>query len=158
MLERFHDSGAQEIAERVAKACLVASLLESNLEAAVEIARKSVADPDHWVMDYSKMTRGLAEYRSGNYQGAQDWCQKALEQPVTWHVEANACLVLAMSEFRLGQTQGVRRALDRAAVILEAAAANFTSGSLGKDWHDWLFSEALQEEAEAIIGRQQTVP
>jgi tetratricopeptide (TPR) repeat protein len=151
MLERFRDHGEEEVAQRVAKSCLIHPPLESNLPAAVEVARKSVSNPDHWVVRWGMAVNGLADYRSGDFQGARDWARQALEDPPLWYVEAQAWLILAMSEKQLGHAGDAGTAMDRAAEILDANAQDYTDGRLERRWHDWLLCKALQQEAEALL-------
>ena len=158
MLERFQAPGAQEIAERIAKACLIIPLAESDLQAAVELARKSAADTNHWVMPYAMMTRALADYRSGDFAGARNWAQRSLKSPPTWFVDAEAHLVLAMSEFQLNETEAARNSLTRAQSVLSAQAKNYRVGTLGENWHDWLYSPALLHEAATLIDGRRNNP
>jgi len=154
MLDRFQAPGAQEIAERVAKACLFVPPAESDLQAAAKLAQESVADPNHWATPYAMITRGLADYRTGNFRGAKDWSQQGLQQPPTWFVEAQANLVLAMSEFQLNETGAARDSLAAAKSVLSTHAEDYRIGTLGESWHDWLFARALLREAEALLNDQ----
>jgi len=89
----------------------------------------------------------------GNFQGAKNWSRQALEDPPTWSAEAQASLVLAMSEEQSGETAAVRTALDRATEILNAQSLDFS-----QDWHDWLFSKALLHEATTLIEGEGSEP
>ncbi len=151
MLERFAKPGAPETAERVAKACLILPVA-GLLPGAMELAERSVADPmPDWLVPYARVTRGLADYRSGDFQNAKAAAEAGLDRSTGGFVGALGNLVLAMSEHQRGNIPEATAALDRAREILEALSAEFTGGNPGQDWHDWIFCQALLREAHALI-------
>ena len=61
---------------------------------------------DFWAYNWGAFTAGLAEYRAGNYQKAEFWCQKSLSRIPENNIELLAMnnIVLALSYSQMKKT------------------------------------------------------
>ncbi len=140
MLANFRTTEDPAIAERVAKACLVAPLEGEELASAIDLANRAIkAGPQHSFYRYFALAKGLADYRSANFQSANEWLAKCLSGDgfLTPSCRVSAILLQAMSSWRLGNR---KEAQDLMAVADKLDAMN-------GDWHDWLMAETLRREA-----------
>jgi hypothetical protein len=69
--------------------------------------------------------------------------------------DTGAHMVLAMSQYQLGQIEQARASLANGAEI-EQKLPKLDSGDLGEDWINWIIAHALMREAKAMIGSQPT--
>ena len=147
------------IADRMAKDCLI--LPEPGADLTIESRLANVAvsfDEKAATNAWFQFCKGLAEYRVGHFQAARDWMQAVLtrvEEGSTRDVGAYA--VLAMSEFRLQQTQEARQTMATANAFARRRLPDVNSGDLGDGWMDWVFAHALMDEATALFEGQPTV-
>jgi Flp pilus assembly protein TadD len=95
-------------------------------------------------MPFSRIVKALAEYRNGRYESAVGWCRQVLDGQIqNWFQPVQTNLVLAMALFRQGNLEEARGALARASSILEQQTPSPD--------HNWLISELLLREAEALL-------
>jgi serine/threonine protein kinase/tetratricopeptide (TPR) repeat protein len=151
MLKRFGRTKLPVIAERTAKACLLIPESGLDLRTVGELAQNAViAGSDDSFAAYYWFAKGLAEYRLGNHDGAEEWLRKSLELDGN-NIGIPARMVLAMNCQRLHKTENARYALVEAASWAEevwpAQASDY-----GGDWHDILMAHGLLAEAKALIG------
>lgn len=145
MLQRFAQNTDPAIAERVAKACLVAPLDGNELAQAADLAKRAVESaPRHELRRYFELTKGLADYRMGDFRTANTWLTKCLtnEGSFAESCKASATLLQAMSHQRLGNKSKAKT------LMADAARLDCSVGG----WHDCLLAEVLRREAEALIG------
>ena len=99
-------------------------------------------------------TKGLVEYRQGNYQGAVDWMHKTLDEPLR-HTDNrryfSAYMVLAMAQYRLGQIEDAHASLARGIELEETQLPQLGSNDLGPMWQNLLHGNILMREARALI-------
>ncbi len=155
-LERLakNEQAGLVLIDLTARAALLRPAEGDDLKLAGELLDRVLKDKDTARLRWRQLTKGLAEYRRGQFQSAIDWAEKSRQGPPETpadHLEAQGLLVLAIAHHRLGQT-------DRCAELL-APAAKFTveklpkpgSGPLGETWPDWIISHALYREAARLI-------
>jgi tetratricopeptide (TPR) repeat protein len=104
---------------------------------------------------WSRLTKGLAEYRSGRFQSAIEWVEKSrqlLPETSVPHLEAQTGLVLAMAHEGLGQTDKARQWLQSAEKVIDGQLPK-SDGALGETWPDWIITQLLRSEAKRLLGR-----
>jgi hypothetical protein len=83
-----------------------------------------------------------------------DWMQKVLshagDDPAR---DVEACMVLAMAQYRFKQAGAAGAAFAKGVDIAERKLPKADSGDLG-NWVDWIFAHALMREAKALIEDQ----
>src|SRR5262245_9063384 len=154
MLQRFAEPTDPAIAERVAKACLLAPGAVADLKPVIRLADQAVAATDHQYHAYFLLARGLAHYRAGEFDKALDRASKSISgNPRLIGLEVPAPRVVARSHHRLGQADEASKALDQARDIMgQDWFPKLESGDLGEAWwHDWLICQILRREAEGLI-------
>ena len=113
--------GDPAIADRMAKDCLILHTSGVDLQMVAELAEVAVTEGEkNRFLPYFHCTRGLADYRQGNYPAAITWMQKSLANDRNraghqWddylYVEAYA--VIGMAHHRMGAVPEARAALAR---------------------------------------------
>ncbi len=143
MLERFGGTRDPKTARITSKACLLLAGLSEDKQRVSELAdRAFTAKPtDSW----SLFVKGLVEYRAGRYAEAAGWLEKALAKSRSPEVDSASCFVLAMCQQQQKQADAARVTLARA----KASAALQSR----ENWLDWLISDLLRREAEALINK-----
>jgi tetratricopeptide (TPR) repeat protein/tRNA A-37 threonylcarbamoyl transferase component Bud32 len=143
LLRRFGASSDPYVAERTARAILLLPAAEDELRAAVALAERAVATKAtaaQWVYPYFLFAQGLAEYRQGHFDSAI-----AIMRAEAGTVMGPAPrLVVAMAEYRNGQTEAARATLAAAVSSFDWSAAQVGS----RDHWIW---HVLRREAEALI-------
>ena len=162
-LVRFNGTKDPNIAERMAKDCLILPDVGVDLdevgkwvETALTVGKSNEA------FAHFQCVKGLAEYRQGHYEGAIDWTQRGLpalsQGPGSLWFSVEAHMVTAMSRFRLKQTDAARSELAKWLEIAETKASPITRQVLFKDkeraWADWIIAHALMNEAQALLEDQ----
>jgi tetratricopeptide (TPR) repeat protein len=152
MLTRFGHTDNPAIAERTAKTCLLFPDAVDNLEPVVQLAKRALTiNPNHPDMKWFYLARGMADYRLGQYEGAQEWLQKALSSDEEDGIrDSTVYLFLAMAHHRLGKTEEARLA-ERALGIIDRNVPKIESGDLSDSWDDWLRFQINRREAEALL-------
>jgi serine/threonine-protein kinase len=145
MLEKFGDTADPYVAERVARACLLAPGTPDEGRRAAALADKAAATDrakvPASVITHFMFTKALAEYRQGKYESAATILQGAVG-----HVLGPAPgLVKAMAEHRLGRWAAARQTRDAA-----VAAYDWTS-TKARTLEDWIY-HVLRRETDALLG------
>jgi serine/threonine-protein kinase len=143
LLRRFGTSTNPYVAERTARALLLLPPAEDELRAAVALAERAVAaktTADQWVYPYFLFAQGLAEYRQGHFDSAI-----AIMRGEAATVMGPAPrLVIAMAEYRNGQTAEARATLAATISSFDWSAAQVGSRD------DWIW-HVIRREAESLI-------
>jgi tetratricopeptide (TPR) repeat protein len=150
MLERFASTDDPNIAERTAKTCCIAPDAVSDYGPVVQLAERALNLLDvHGHRRAFLLARGMADYRSGNYEGAVSWLRQSLATgKATPLLDALANLFLAMAHHRLGEFKDAKEAFARAKALAEQ------SPSLDSDryiWADWQRFHIVRHEAEELL-------
>ena len=155
-LRQFRATEQPLIAERMAKDCLL--LPDSGVDmrsisqwADTALSPGKPSDDLPWF----ELCKGLAEYRSGQFASALDWSKKAMSHPGgPPERDLEACLILAMAQYRFAQPNEARATLDKGIQIAQSKLPTLESGDLGGQWIDWLIAHALLDEAKVLIEGQ----
>jgi tetratricopeptide (TPR) repeat protein len=157
MLEQFHGTQALEIADRTAKTCLLAPAAVPDLDRVQKLADWVVTGTEkhseyHWFL----FVKGLAEYRAGRHAEAVKWLERFGPDAHGTHVDASGFAVLAMAQHRLRQKEQARAALHSGQAIVAEKMPDPAAGRPFEGmWQDWLHSQILLREAEALLKPQQ---
>jgi tetratricopeptide (TPR) repeat protein len=95
----------------------------------------------------------LYEYRLGNFDNANTWCERAIENSIAEACTARAHVVSAIVHARQGRTILATQQLDKARQMIEpkfAAPASFGPPAQGY-WFDWLIDRILLREATSLV-------
>jgi tetratricopeptide (TPR) repeat protein len=107
--------------------------------------------------------RGLAAYRTGDWEGALQWCAESRELIPPYHIHdqlppndasyALNFIVEAMALHQLGRTDEAKTAYDAAIKKMQKVYPLVETGhvGLGKDWRTWEYLELLRREAAALL-------
>jgi len=150
LVERFRATTIPEVAERVAKACLIAPPHEATLKAANQLVNLSMQDPNYWNGDltpWSQSTKALAEYRGGSEQSAIEWGETCLDASADVPSRKALCLgILAMVQAQLGNRDVARESETELTDILREHSPFHMAAELDGNWHDWLTCEIFLRE------------
>jgi tetratricopeptide (TPR) repeat protein len=165
MLERFGRTDKPEIAERIAKAFLLAPAAHDDLGPAMKLSEKAITGTEkHFQYRYFVLTRALADYRAGRFADAckriaafapraDRFGRTAVSNAV---FDSQAFAVLAMAKHRLGQPGEARAAmLSARAIVTRFMPAPKAGRNFDINWHDWLHCQALYQEADKLMAGSQ---
>jgi tetratricopeptide (TPR) repeat protein len=139
------------LAHRMGKVCLLLPSSGPEFALATSLADWSaILGKDRVNEGWCQITKGLAEYRRGRYEGAADWMQKVQAQNITRaHQNVQSYAVLAMARHQLKRPEA-QTALAIAENIIHREMPSLRNGHLGA-WQDWLIACELMREATALI-------
>jgi serine/threonine-protein kinase len=145
LIRRFGDTGDPSVAEKTARAILLAPPSAEELQTAVALADRAVAAKSttaEWVYPYFLFAKGLAEYRQGHFASAISIMDKEAAKVM------GPCprLVTAMAKYRLGDEAEARAALAKAISQVDWSQDHVRS-------HDQWIWHILRREADAVIMR-----
>jgi hypothetical protein len=168
MLRRFSDTTDPDIAERVAKTCLLLpstldpedSILAANLaDNSVALSKKGELAP------YRRMGKGLAEYRRGRFASASetiDLLQMELSEPANAgsydDCRACACFISAMAHHQLKETNRARAGLNLGREIVRTKLVSADGKYLTPAWWSVLMTQILMSEAAKTGGGETSAP
>ena len=150
IVERFSNTTDVNIADQMAKDCLILQSAGVNLKTVAAMSGLAVTNGKaSGAYHFFQCCEGLAQYRLGNYQEAAKWAQAAAKNSFP-HSQAEAYAVLAMARYKLGNEIDARQMLSNCNHVIESRLAK-PGESLGQDWKDWIIAHALQSEAKQMI-------
>jgi serine/threonine-protein kinase len=160
MLERFGVTEDPTIAERTAKVCLLLPAEANELKRMSALAELAVTKGIGRIeLPYFHLVRGLAEYRRGNRDSAEEWLRKALSaQRDNWSLTVTAHLIQVMIQKQRGKPREAKESLTRAVALFDRQAPKPGSPSYPQGWHDRLICQVLRREAEALLGGTEPRP
>src|SRR5207249_3525909 len=120
-VERFSNTSDPYTAERIARDFLILPCSGDDLEKAAEMADTAVSAPtNHPAMTWFQFAKALAEYRRGRFVSAAAWSQKVLSHlGQKSSCDPGACMLLAMAEHQLKQSEEARATLARGLSLLD---------------------------------------
>jgi len=133
ILDKFSRTTDIYIADRMAKDCLILPSSGVDLKtvaAMADLAASGGSKED--VAPYFHFCKGLAEFRLGHYDEAIRWARLATKGPFP-QPKACAAAVLAMSQFKLDQSDDARTALSECNKIIEGQMPK-PERELGRAW------------------------
>jgi serine/threonine protein kinase/Flp pilus assembly protein TadD len=156
MLERFGDTDQPDIAERVAKTCLLVPDAVSDFDRVLKLADRAVkGNEEHPWYQYFVFVKALAEYRAGHHAEAVKWLEQFGPKAIGGNMDAYVFAVLSMAQHRLGRGEAARVALASAEKIVAKKLPDPAAGRpFGGGWHDWLRCQALLREAKEQVKKE----
>jgi serine/threonine protein kinase len=147
---RFRDTTDLNVADRMAKDCLILPSSGADLTAVAALADVAVTRGSNSVSaPFFRCCKALAEFRLGHYEEAASWAKLAAQGPLP-HSQAQAAAIFAMAEFKLNQLDSARSALAECNKVIEDKLSK-PERDPGNDWRDWIIAHALQSEAKRLI-------
>jgi tetratricopeptide (TPR) repeat protein len=160
MLDQFEHTTDPPIAERTAKSCLLvpSALSQKDFVRVTNLAARAVSLAEHgdW-LHWRLMTRGLAEYRAGQYPDAlksERQSQKLVTDARDLNgpaCEADTHFIAAMADAKLGHNDEAQRDLERGLNIVQTRLPKLDGGDLGDRWFDTLMSYIIMREASQTV-------
>ena len=157
MLNQFAEPRTPVVAERILKACLILAPAEEDLAPLGKLAAVAVpAGQKRQPPNDFKLVKALWEYRSGNFAKSLDWLKKLdLQGAETARpLQAQGDLVLAMTQYRLGQKEAASAALAEGIRLAEVNVSKPKNRDFGLGWGDWIIAQALIREARGLVEGQ----
>ncbi|MDB5355387.1 MAG: pknB [Phycisphaerales bacterium] len=152
MLERFSDSTRREVADRIAKTCLLSPVPVGGIEQLNQLADRSIAnDAASPLLPWFRMCKGMAEYRAGRYASSREWLAKA-HVIGEGHSPVTLDMLSAMAQFHLGETDAARAAFRRAADQMDKQLIKPGADDLSGDAIDCVVAQIIRREGEALLG------
>ncbi|MBC8872543.1 MAG: protein kinase [Planctomycetes bacterium] len=142
-------------AEQTAKLCLLVPNAVDDRTLPSKLAERAIgAGPDHSLMRFFQLVKGMAEYRDGQFASAIQWLGKSYDlcaKSGNTYPETLDCLFLAMAHYQLDQVDEARDWLGKARQIMDTRFPTIESGDLGDNWHDRLSCQVVRREAESLL-------
>jgi serine/threonine protein kinase len=151
IVARFSGTTILAVADRMAKDCLILPSAGVDLKPVAAMAEFAVTNgASASTAPFYQCCKALAEYRQGHFEGAVEWAERAAKNPFPYS-QAEACAILAMSQYQLGQVANARAALVKGDTVVAEHLPKLGIQRLGYDWRDWIIVHALSEEAHGLI-------
>jgi hypothetical protein len=150
MVKRWDHEKSPIFSDRIAKTCSLAPDSGIEREIILKHARVASRDGNLW----GKLALGLALYRTTQFDSAAEVLRE-LDSDELNRPAHSACLaVLAMAQTRGGDVTVGRRRLAEAKNFNETHSPKSADGEPRYDshnWYDWLVSQLLCREAQAVL-------
>ena len=154
MVARFAGTTNASTADVIAKDCLILPSSGANLDSVATLAETAVTlGKGETPFTFYLCSKALADYRQGKFPEAVARTSVILKDPFPY-TQAEGSAVLAMAQFRLGQTNEAHAALAKLEKTVQEKLPAPGSRDLGSDWKDWIIAHALLDEARSLIGGQ----
>jgi hypothetical protein len=154
MLTEFTNTADPNVAERVAKDCLILPPPPADfgrISRLVEVAVAAGSSNSDW--PYFQFVRGFLEYRQGHFDAAVESLRSVAEKGGVPARTVEANCVLAMALYREQKTEAARAALSEASKLAEERLQKTEM----LDWNDRILGLLLLQEAKALI-KPETAP
>jgi len=153
MLDKYGATRDPMVAERVAKACLLAK--GDGLGRVQELLETTQrTNVPEWFRPFAELARGMAEYRGGDHAAAVDWLVRCRPRgrPGELSDECDAVrgFFLAMAHHGLGQHEEAAKAFEQARAVLgRVVAAQATRATIS--WVGVLHATIAEAEAKGLL-------
>jgi tetratricopeptide (TPR) repeat protein len=148
MLRRFADASALELGERTSKAWLMVPDSGYDLAECHRLIDKAIADGPPNYLRWFKASKGLAEYRSGNYESAVQCLEESKQMRPQQETMILSDYVIALSLKKLGRIDEAKAAFLRA----EQDYANLPRlGEAPIRDNEWFLCDMIRREAAAVF-------
>jgi serine/threonine protein kinase/tetratricopeptide (TPR) repeat protein len=168
MLARFGQTKAPRVAEQIAKTCLLGPDSVRDLGPVVQLAERAITGTEQeYRYPWFLLTRGMADYRTGDFAKCIDRLKKSLSlvrntPPSDGWQRANnptlagmAHVFLAMAHHRIDQASEARQALDEATKLKEEREPKDGGNRTPRaEWDNWLRFRLVYYEAEQLVTGQ----
>ena len=151
ILTNFPTTTNPYVAERLAKDCLVlpnsgVDLLwaDKMTDVAVTLGSGEASNP------FFQTSKALSKYRQERFREAIEWAAKTTNSNQIY-ANAQACAVLAMAHWQLGQKDEARAQLAKGDTLAPNIATRRDDPEIGDSWVAWLFARIQLDEATALI-------
>jgi tetratricopeptide (TPR) repeat protein len=151
MLQRFEGTKEPIVAEQVARMCTLIPGAVDDPRQALELGRKAVASDTN--QPFFLLARGSAEFRAGQFQAAVETLSESVRKNDLPSGRAQAELLLAMAQARLGHVEEARRTLaeaDQSLAQIPSKPDVFTL-QLAWPWRERALCQVLLHEAAAVV-------
>jgi serine/threonine protein kinase len=151
ILTRFTNTTDCFVAERAAQDCLLLPQSGVDLRSVDKLADIAVTvGSSNSSLAYFQACKAMSNYRLGRFREAVEWAEKAVKSP-TAEAQAKAFAVLAMANWRLGQTDLARAALAKGNTLAPRISPESGAEDLGESWVAWLMARISLDEAAAQV-------
>jgi WD40 repeat protein/tetratricopeptide (TPR) repeat protein len=153
-IQRFRDTGEYQIAERIARSCLLVPASAGELGLICELADRSLRlGLESVTRTYIELANGMAAYREGRFSSAIDWL-RSTPSLIDRRRELTDKAFLAMAYRRSGQSQKAWQALAEARTLLDhlpQPGGDLVEETQYAGLNEWLASQIAYREAAAIL-------
>ena len=133
----------------VAKVCALAPDSVTDFSRVERMAERCISGTEkHEYRRWFIHAKALNDYRAGHHEQAVVWLKRFAPKMSGTHWDGSGFAILAMAHQRLGHADEARTSLGPAREIL---AKKPQDAMRNWSWRDWLHSEILCREAEALI-------
>lgn len=151
MLDRADKLAAKHpnVYEWTAKTCALSPDSVPDFSRVERLAQRGVTGTENhpWRRNFV-LTKALTDYRSGHFEEAVGWFEQFAPNAGGEHFDATAFAGLALAHHQLGRREQSQESLAAARNIIANKPLDAMSGAF---WFDWLHSEILFREAEALM-------
>jgi serine/threonine-protein kinase len=145
MLDRFSETDQAEIAERVAKTCLLMPDSVNDPERVHKLVRRAENGKHSPYPHYFHRLDALADFRAGRYAEAGAVLNSLAAEAGSFGHDAATFALLAMVQHHLGKADEARAALAKSGALLDRGRPFQSS------WWDWLHAQVHYREAEVLV-------
>jgi tetratricopeptide (TPR) repeat protein len=152
LMEKFGDTTDPNLAERTVKACLILPQPKVNMNTIDRLAQTAVSvESSHRDFPFFQFAKGLAEFRLGRFASAIDWETPVMRQLGDPIRAVQACMVLAMAQYRLNQHGEAQETLATGMEIAQRRMSGPDGPVPENRWNDWIYAHLLMAEAKAMV-------
>jgi serine/threonine protein kinase len=147
ILAAFANTTDAYVADRMAKDCLLLPSSGMDLAAVGRLADTAVTvGKDKPGMPFFQVCKALSEYRQGHFPEAIDWAEQSLKS-FQVYAQAQACAVLAMAQWRMGEKDTARAALAKGDKLTPKTLPERDAEGAEGEWLGWIFARVWLDEA-----------
>jgi serine/threonine protein kinase/Tfp pilus assembly protein PilF len=152
LLDRFGATPDPVLAQAVIRDCLLlagTNTSDTRISALADTALASGSN--HWARGYFELAKGMASFRYARYPEAAVHLQMAKKTTPAPEQQAQALLLLAMTDYRAGRVAEAKEELVNAIRLMDTRLPKVEDGLLGSTWIEWIRAHALLHEARLMI-------
>ncbi len=150
ILQHFGNTTDPRIAERMTTASLTLPPTADELAVIArmaDVAGKGEVNGGNW--GFNLFAMGFTEYRLGHFSQAAELLQQAIPHDTDSYCRTEGYLVLAMTQYQLGQAKQSQGSLSNAVDMITHHLPK--AGHLDEEWYEWIAVNSLTKEAVALI-------
>ena len=150
MLAQFGQTHAPGIAERTAKACLLAPLGNADTGSISNLVTTALAQRRQPPDDF-KFVKALWELRQNHFALATNWLVRISLQTNDSLRPLQSLMVLAMAQHGLGLHEAAQATLTQGLQLPEAHLPKANVREFGIGWGEWVVAQILTHEAKEVV-------